>query len=309
MKTVLITGGTGLVGAALTETLTRKGYGVIILTRSNHVATSPGVRFARWDVHRQFIDEASVREADCIVHLAGANVAASRWTKERKKEILESRTRSSALLTKALQEIENKVSVVVSASAIGWYGPDPVIPNPRPFIETDPADASFLGSTCVAWENSIQEIGNNVRLVILRTGIVLSTEGGAYPEFVKPFRFGVKAILGNGRQVISWIHIKDLVNIYVHAIERPELRGVFNAVAPEPVSNNQLMEVISEQKKSTSVSMKVPEFVLKTMLGEMSIEVLKSSTVSAEKITTSGFNFQFGNIQKAVANLEDNGQT
>jgi uncharacterized protein len=220
MPTVLISGGTGLIGKSLTRFLTGKGYGVIILTRSPVVPGKtvnldrqlPGsVQYAGWDPQKQTIDEIAIQKADYIIHLAGAGIAEKRWTRKRKIEICESRVRSSELIVKALKEIPNSVKAVVCASAIGWYGPDPEVPNPNPFLETAPADSGFLGKTCVAWEESIAAVSSlGKRLVILRTGIVLSNDGGALVEFKKPVRFGISAILGSGKQIISWIHIDDL---------------------------------------------------------------------------------------------------
>src|SRR5579859_7209471 len=176
MSTILITGGTGLIGTALTALLREKGHRVIILSRK---PPSAGPEHYRWDYTTGFIDPEAIRQADHIVHLAGAGVADKRWSAKRKKEIEESRTKTAALLVKALSEIPNKVQTVVSSSGIGWYGPDPAIPNPRPFEETDPADGDFLGETCRCWEGAITPVADlGKRLVIFRIGPVLSTKGG-----------------------------------------------------------------------------------------------------------------------------------
>jgi uncharacterized protein len=307
MATVLITGGTGLIGQALTKELLSKGYEVIILSRNPNKErqTAGKVSYAAWNLTTQTIDEKAIKKSDYVVHLAGANVAGGRWTEKRKKEILESRTKSGQLLVKALKEIPNKIKTVVSASAIGFYGPDPIIPNPKPFVETDPADDSFLGRTCVQWESAIDPvIESGKRLVKFRTGIVLSNDSGAYAEFKKPLKFGIASVLGSGKQIISWIHIKDIAGLYIYAIENEKMEGVYNAVAPQPVSNKKLIETIASEKHGVSVTAHVPEFVLKTMLGEMSIEVLKSATVSNKKIEAAGYVFMFPGIEAAVKNLK-----
>jgi uncharacterized protein (TIGR01777 family) len=207
--TVLITGGTGMIGTVLTRMLTEKDYRVIILSRK---VTRPET--FHWDPETGSIDSEAIRQADYIVHLAGAGVADKRWSVKRKQTIVDSRTKSSALLVKALQEIPNKVQAVISMSATGWYGSDPSIPNPRPFEETDPADTDFLGETCRLWEGSIAPVtALGKRLVIIRTGIVLSRKGGALTEFKKPARLGVAAILGSGRQMVPWVHVDDLCRI------------------------------------------------------------------------------------------------
>lgn len=315
MATVMITGGTGLVGSALTKLLVNNGYNVVILSRNplktaqeheyegriGAFRSSGNVYYSRWDIEKQYIDPAALANTDHIIHLAGASVAEKRWTASRKKEILESRTQSSELLVKALRKHPHKVRDLISASAIGWYGPD----KGTPFVESDPAAPGFLGDTCLAWENSISPVEEQgIRLVKLRMGIVLSHKGGALKEFRKPMRMGVAAIMGSGNQVVSWIHMEDLCRMFLYAMEEPTMRGVYNAVAPVPVSNRELTKTLSEHiTNGRAIPMNVPEFVLKTMLGEMSVEVLKSATVSSEKVQQAGFEFFYPTIQKAIRDL------
>jgi uncharacterized protein (TIGR01777 family) len=183
MPIVLITGGTGLIGKALTEKFLEKGYEVIVLSREEPSmvnSESSKIKMANWNIENQTIDENAIRRADFIIHLAGANVAEKRWTEKRKKEIVESRTKGSELIVKALKEISNKVKTVVSASAIGWYGPDTTTPPTKYFVETDSPDNDFLGETCRLWEESIEPVKQlNKRLVKIRTGIVLNNGKGA----------------------------------------------------------------------------------------------------------------------------------
>ncbi len=308
MPKVVITGGTGLVGKALTQALLQKGYEITILTRDpSKVSGMQGVRYAAWDVKNQTIDEAAVSDAEHIIHLAGAGVADKRWTKDRKQEIIDSRVKSGELLSKTIQN-NNNLKSFVSASAIGWYGPDPAIPNPRPFTEDEPYSKDYLGTTCYKWEESVQPLQNaGKRLVKLRTGIVLSNNGGALKEFIKPLRFGIATVMGSGKQVVSWIHIDDLVNLYITAMENENYSGVYNAVAPYPVSNKHLVEELARNVKGKFYTLtKVPSFVLKVMLGEMSIEVLKSATVSAQKVLTENFQFKYPSITTALADLAAN---
>ena len=308
MATILITGGTGLIGKALTNALLEKNYKVIVLSRQtgDQQARTNNLSFASWDINRQQIDKAAFENADYIIHLAGAGVADKRWTKKRKKEIVDSRVKGSELIVKALKEVPNNVKAVISASAIGWYGADPVIPNPTPFREDDPNDNAFLGETCKLWEESLEPITKmGKRLVKLRTGIVLSKDGGALKEFKNPLRFGVATILGNGKQMISWIHIDDLVRLYMAAIGDQNMNGVYNAVAPVPVSNKKLtLQLARVQKGNFFIPVHVPSFILKMVLGEMSVEVLKSATVSCDKIHYGGFVFLYPSIEAALANLK-----
>ena len=296
-----------MIGKALTEALLEKNYKVIILSRkvASQQPINENLLYAEWDIPNQIIDKIAIERADYIIHLAGAGIADKRWTKKRKQEIIVSRVKSGELLTKTLQEIPNKVKAVISASAIGWYGADPVIPNPKPFTEDDPADSSFLGETCKQWEESTEPVTQlGKRSVKLRTGIVLSKQGGALKEFEKPLRFGIAAILGNGRQVYSWIHIDDLVRLYITAIEDDNMRGAYNAVTPKPVSNKELTLQLARTKKgSFFIPVYIPSFALKIALGEMSIEVLKSATVSCDKIHYSGFTFLYPTIEAALKNL------
>ena len=311
MARVLITGGTGLVGTAVKNLLLQKGYEVVLLTRS----TVSKEGYAHWDINAGTIDATAIAGADYIIHLAGAGVADKRWSVARKQEILDSRTKSSALLVKALQETPNKVKAVISASAIGWYGPDQMNTHnnegtAQGFVETDPSYPDFLGTTCAAWEASIAPVTANTnglqkRLVCLRTGIVLSKQGGALKEFLKPLAVRMAAVLGNGKQMISWIDVRDLAKMFVYAIEHENLSGSYNAVAPSPVSNKTLTKTLASVLYGKFyITTYVPSFVLKIMLGEMSIEVLKSTTVSAQKIQDAGFVFDYPEITKSLSTLD-----
>ncbi len=306
MATVLLTGGTGVIGRRLSEMLQSKGYDVIILTRKISLPSSNGkLSYANWDVKKGLIDTNAIAKADHIIHLAGANVAEKRWTKKRKAIIQNSRTASSALLVKALKENSNKVRTVISASAIGWYGPDTQTSKQKGFKENAPSATDFLGTTCKLWEQSISPVQTmGKRLVILRTGIVLSNDGGALVEFKKPLKTGIAAILGSGKQAISWIHIDDLCRMYIYALEKDRMNGSYNAVAFQPTTNKKFMLILAKQLRGKSfITIRIPSFVLKIVLGEMSVEVLKSTTVNADKIKNTGFTFLYPFLQEALENL------
>ena len=303
MDTAILTGGTGLIGRALSRFLESRGIQVIILTRNpkEHSRTSPGISYAAWNPEKQTINEDAIKHSKYIIHLAGAGVADKPWTEKRKKEILESRTQSSTLLVNALKSIPNQIVSVVSASAIGWYSEK----FSGKSVETDPADSGFLGETCLAWENSIKPIQDlGKRLVILRTGIVLSNDGGAFPQFAKPVRYGIAGVLGSGKQMISWIHMEDICRLYMEAMLNPSWSGVYNAVAPNPVNNRTFtLELARLLKGSFFIQVPVPNFMLKFLLGDRSVEVLKSSNISGSKLNEQGFQFIYPTIDAAFRDL------
>lgn len=308
MPVVLITGGTGLIGTNLTSHLIDAGYEVIILTRMDSKSKRRnGVTYALWDVEKLQIDEDSVMKADYIVHLAGAGVMDKRWTIEYRKKIEESRTKSSELILAALKRNNSKVKAIVSVSAIGWYGKNPPESSPSwdGFKESDAADSGFLGQTCKLWEQSIEPVtGMGIRLVKLRLGIVLSNDGGAFAEFKKPLRYGIAAILGNGSQVISWVHIDDVCRMFRYAIENGNLSGSYNVVSPEPVTNKKLIIKTADLLRSSFyIPVHVPDLFVKLVLGERSIEILKSATVSCNKVKKAGFTFLHPTIDSALQQL------
>jgi len=304
MATVVITGGTGMIGTALSKLLIERGYNVIILSRNPKPKTeNPKLSYAAWHPDKQTIDAAAIEKADYIVNLAGAGVGDKRWTDKRKKEIINSRVDSAATLVKALKEIPNKVKAVIQASGVDWYPADPAIPNRRPFVETDAPGDHFLGKVCIDWEESIKPITQ--RLVIVRTGLVVSKFGGAIDRFEKPVRFGMAAILSSGEQIISWIHIEDLCRFYLFAIGNENIQGLYNAVAPEPVSNKTIMlELAQLITGKFYVPIHVPAFALKMLYGELGATLLKSTTVSSAKISATGFQFLFPSIEPALFDIE-----
>jgi uncharacterized protein (TIGR01777 family) len=246
MKTIGITGGTGFVGQHLTRLLTEKGYHVVVFTRNIAIKShQPGVSYAHWNSDVGECDNNAIRSLDAMVHLAGAGLADKRWTDERKKKIVESRVNVTDFLVSLLRAHGSNCKAFISASAIGYYGADK---NGTAFRESDPPGTDFLADTCVKWEHASFKAAEFTRTCVLRFGIVLGKEGGAFPKFAGPMVLGVMPILGDGGQIISWIEISDLAHLILYAIENHHMSGVYNAVAPQPVSNKELMLTIAKVK-------------------------------------------------------------
>lgn len=293
MRQILITGGSGLVGKRITELLEKKGYEVAWLSRSPQTQKT-----FLWEVEQGKIDPEAIEWADAIIHLAGAGVAEKRWTSERKKLILESRTKSTELLFKAIQGAVHKPNAFISASAVGYYGF-----NTGPILveeTTSPGD-DFLAQVVIAWENEVKKIESlSIRTVMLRIGIVLDAEGGALGEMLKP---PVAAPLGSGDQWMSWIHLEDLARMFVFALEKTTLQGIYNAVAPNPATNQQLTKEAASAKGKPYVGIGVPGFALKLVLGEMAAMVLGGNRVSSQKIQKTGFEFEFSELKPALKDI------
>lgn len=298
-KKILITGASGLVGSHLTEMLLQKGYQVVHVGRTKRVGKIPAFV---WDVNTGEFDNQALEGVDAIINLAGAGVADKRWTELRKREILESRIKSVALLNKVLSTVPHRVTTFVSASAIGYYG---FGFGAEVFTEETKPGTDFLATVTNQWEAEVDKIGMlNLRLVKLRIGIVLSDKGGALTEMAKPVRWFVGSPLGNGGQYLSWIHIDDLCAMFEKAVADINLQGAYNAVCGDWVTNKEITKAIGKALNRPVWLPPVPGFVLKIMLGEMANLVLLGSKVSAAKIKETGFEFRFTKLGEALKSLK-----
>jgi uncharacterized protein (TIGR01777 family) len=260
-----------------------------------------GVDVFQWNVEEGYINEKAIAQADYIIHLAGAGVADKRWTKSRKQEILESRTKSAQLLYETLKQTRHTVKAFISASAIGYYGYDT---GQKLITEQSAAGDDFLANVVQAWEASVQQISQlGVRVVNFRIGIVLSEKGGALAKIIQTIKVGAGAPLGSGKQYFSWIHIDDVCRMFIQAIKNEGMQGIYNAVAPHPVTNEELTKAAAHVLDKPLVLPNVPAFALKLALGEMAAAVLGGSKVSNQKITATGFMFQFAEITQALEDL------
>lgn len=299
METVVISGGSGLVGSRLRNLLHDHGYRVLVLTRNLEKAKKQ-THLIHWNPSAGQIGEIQ-DNVDHVINLAGAGIADKRWTKERKKIILESRTRSTALLVNHFRKATHPLLSFISASAIGYYGDGG---NMRLKEDTPMANREFLSNVCEAWEQEAEKARNiPCRLVILRIATVLSRAGGALDKMDATIPFGVANYLGNGRQFFSWIHIDDLCQMMITAIQNKDMNGVYNACAPEELTNKQFTEELRDAINKKALLLPAPALGIKVAFGEMSRVVLNSSRVVADKILDTGFQFEFRNAEKALVNL------
>ncbi|MCC2546930.1 TIGR01777 family oxidoreductase [Hymenobacter sp. BT175] len=294
-RKVLITGGTGLIGSRLSELLIDAGYEVALLSRHSEAGR---VRRFRWDPEKGQLDPAAIAYADYIINLAGSSVSDGKWTDERKRDIMDSRRKGTNLLAEALGRGDHHVRALISASAIGIYGDTG---SQLLHEETPPAQHDFLADVTQEWEQAARHVAAlGIRTVIPRIGIVLSTEGGALPQIARPIKLLAGAPLGSGRQFMSWIHIDDLCRLLLQMLEEPQWEGVYNAVAPNPVTNQEFTETLAAVMHRPLVLPKVPAFGLKLVLGEMSEIVLASQRVSADKVLRQGFTFEYPHLGAAL---------
>jgi len=299
---IIITGATGLIGKSLCKILTDRNDDVIVFTRNTDNAKKvlPFIKkFVEWDYAAPGGWEKKINGADCVIHLAGANLFKKRWNKSYKKTILESRKLSTKCLVNAIMNAEKKPSTFICASAAGYYGDR----ANEILVEEKNAGNDFLAKVCKAWEDEarqIEEIG--IRRVSIRTGIVLSKEEGALKEMLPPFEKYVGGSLGSGKQWFPWIHIEDLVNIFIYAIDNNYIFGAVNACSPNPVRMEEFAKTLGKVLHKPSLS-KVPEFVLKLVVGEGAKSILASLRVIPEKLIQNKFNFKYTNLKPALEDL------
>ncbi|CAL2083158.1 TIGR01777 family protein [Tenacibaculum sp. 190524A05c] len=292
MAKILLTGGTGLIGKVLEKKLTQKNHEVQILTRNprkeNHF---------KWDIKKSFIDDNAFENLDYIIHLAGAGIADKKWTKSRKEELIKSRVESANLLYSKVKELNVPLKGFISSSGIGYYG---AITSEQIYTEEDSSADDFIAKICIEWENAAHQFQNkNIPVTILRTGLVLSKDGGALQKMNTPLFLSA---LGNGKQYVPWIHIEDLCNLYIKAIEDENFKGIYNGVAPDHQTNSSFTKTLGQVLKKLVTPINVPGFVLKTVLGELAVIVLEGSRISSAKIKEQ-YNFKFKTLKSALDDI------
>ncbi len=294
---VLITGGSGLVGSHLSKKLKEKGYEVAILSRKKH--GDPDTKTYLWDPGKNEIEKEAIEKAGYIVHLAGANISDKRWTKKRKQEIVDSRVETAKLLFNKVSESKTRPKAFISSSAVNYYG---TLTSDKIFSEDDPPSNDFMGQTCKKWEQSVMKFEDSgIRTVILRNGVVISPKGGAIKKMSVSVKLGLGSPVGSGKQYFPWIHIEDLCNIYIKAIEDSKMQGAYNAVAPDHIKNRNVMKALADAFNRPFWAPNVPSFIIKILFGEMANILLKGSRISADKIKEAGYEFRFTNFKDAVS--------
>jgi uncharacterized protein (TIGR01777 family) len=296
---VLIAGGNGLVGKKLSEQLLQKGFEVCVLSRNRY--DTGMIKNYFWNPDEGEADNEAFKDLNYIIQLSGANISEKRWTKDRKKEIVLSRIKSTDLLFQTTKCNGTKLKAFISASAIGYYGTGS---SQDIYTESDPAGKDFLAETCRKWELAADQFHNfGIRTVKIRTGIVLSDKGGALSKMIIPSKFGLGSAYGSGKQYFPWIHIDDLCRIYHKALDDNKMEGAYNAVAPSQITNKDFMRTLSIALHKSFWMPGIPGFVLKILLGELSQSLLTGGKISSDKLLAEGFHFQFNDIESTLIEL------
>lgn len=299
MAIILISGGTGLVGIALTNRLITEGHEVRILSRNPQ--SSSQLKSFYWNVEKNEIDEKAFDGVEHIVHLAGSGIADKRWTNARKQDIIDSRVNSMKLITDVVKKKNIQLKSFVGASAIGIYG---MTTSEKIYTETDTGKDDFLTQSCTQWENSYQQIQTlSPKNCIIRIGVVLSKDGGALKKLLPLFKLGLGSAVGSGKQYMPWIHIDDLVSVFHEALFNPNYRGIYNAVSSEETTNQSFSKQLAKSVSKPFFLPNVPAFALKLVFGEMSNVLLEGSRVCNQKLINTGFQFQFPTLNETLKDI------
>ncbi|NLF72102.1 MAG: TIGR01777 family protein [Candidatus Anammoximicrobium sp.] len=294
----LVTGATGFVGRKLLSRLQRP----VVLSRDAAAGVRLGneVQVVAWDPQREPAPAEAFTDVDVVFHLAGEPVAGGRWTAARKARIRDSRVVGTRNLADTIRRLARKPQVLVSASAIGYYGDrgDEVLD------ETAPPGGDFLSEVCVAWEREAQAVAEaGVRVVNVRLGVVLGRDGGALPRMLTPFRLGLGSPLGSGRQWMSWIHVQDVVGLMLLAAARGDLQGPLNAAAPQPATNREFTKALGRAVRRPTFLPAVPAGVLQLALGEMAVVLLASQRVTPRRAQAAGYTFEHPDLEEALRDV------
>lgn len=299
MAVILISGGTGLIGRALSEKFISDGHEVRVLSRNPK--STDRIKSYYWDVEQEEIDENAFDGITNLVHLAGEGIGDKRWTDKRKQQIVNSRVNSMKMLETVLIKQHIKLQSLVGASAIGFYG---MQTSETVFTEADVGSEDFLSNTCRLWEKAyLNSEKFSERSCIIRTSMVLSKKGGVLGKMLPIFNMGFGSALGSGKQYMPWIHIEDLVRVYEGALFNPNFNGVYNAVSSEHIDNYHFSKSLAHAYHKAFFMPKVPAFLLKLLYGEMADMLLTGSRISNQRLINSGFLFKFPELSSALEDL------
>lgn len=300
---VVIAGGSGMIGSRLTKILLEEGYEVWWLSRSG--SSQPGVQTAKWDPRKGSIEAGALEGALAVLNLAGEGIADGRWTKDRKRRIIQSRTESTRLLAQTMLALPSAPAAFIGASASGYYGDrgDEVLTENSP-----PGGKGFHSNSVMQIEAAITEhVPHTIRTVIPRFGVVLSNQGGALPKFTRPLKFGIASYMGRGRQHMPWIHIDDLCRFLLSAIRDESIQGVYNLSAPNPITSRAFATALRKTYNPVSLVFPVPAFALRLVFGEMADTILDSANVVPERLNQSDFEFRYPDIHSSLSHLKRTG--
>lgn len=299
MATVLVTGGTGLIGTALTQALLHAGHSVHLLSRSSAPERN-GLRTFRWSPASGEVDPQTWNGVEHVVHLAGAGIADKRWTQARVDELINSRADTARLLRRSAEQAGARISTMVSAAGINYYG---AFTSDRILTEQDPPGTDTIGRISKVWEEAVDEWGTHCRVVKLRTPVVLSRSGGALAKLAAPVRFGLGSPMGSGRQWMPWVHLDDLVSIYMQALFDARYQGAYHVNSGHDVTNAEFMRTLSRVLGRPFFAPAVPAVVLRIALGELSAILLEGTRASNARLLGTGFSFAHPRLEDALRDL------
>lgn len=298
MEKILIAGATGFVGKHLTQYLIGKGYCIHVLTRNGMSQDTQNLYYFKWDIENKFIEGKAFEGVTQIINLTGANIGEKRWTKARKKEILNSRIKSLDLLFHYVKMNQYPVQRIISSSAVGYYGTET---TPHIFTEEDENGNDFLGQVCKQWENAALQFESiGIQTVILRKGVIIGHDGGMYQKLAPLAKWGINTAVGNGKQYLPWMDIRDLERLYSYILQKDDITGIYNATASQHITMNHFATALSASFGRKNMTPNIPAFLVRLVLGEMSVMLLEGSRVSNDKIRQSGFRFQWDVIEKSL---------
>lgn len=298
MKKILITGGTGFIGQELRTILLQEGHYLTVVTRSPKKYEDESAKNQRFISWEDDLAEA-MENTDAVINLVGENLFSSRWTEELKKRILDSRINTTRALVQAMEKVDNKPEVFISASASGYYGSrgDDLLD------ENEPVSDDFLASVCEAWEAESQKATQfGIRVVNPRIGIVLEKGGGALEKMLPAFKFFVGGPVGNGKQYMSWIHLDDVCKALIYPIKNEGLKGAYNVCAPNPVTMNEFAETLG-RVMNRPVIFRVPGFALELVFGEGAKPIMDSIRMQPKALQVEGFEFQYEELEEALSDI------